>query len=100
MASDIQWAGPRTPEPANGAGDADSLEKKDANLVVVSDIEAVAAGNLSDENKALLHAADFTELTPAEAFNWDVSGDQSPCECLDRIVDWYACSPFSVQSLK
>jgi hypothetical protein len=35
----------------------------------------------SDERKRLLAKVEETELTPMEAFKWNVEGDQSPCEC-------------------
>jgi len=34
----------------------------------------------SDEKKRLLSKVEETELTPMEAFKWNVEGDQSPCE--------------------
>ncbi|KAF4626323.1 hypothetical protein G7Y89_g11837 [Cudoniella acicularis] len=34
--------------------------------------------DFAGESKGLLQRADKTELTPVEAFKWDVSGDQSP----------------------
>ena len=57
-------------------------EKKDVVRADISDIEAEAynGGDSADENKLLLHQPDRTELTPAEAFKWDVHGDQSPCK--------------------
>ena len=33
----------------------------------------------SDEKKRLLEKIEETELTPMEAFKWNVDGDQSPC---------------------
>lgn len=37
-----------------------------------SDVEA-------DEDEKALYRAEKTELTPVEAFTWNVEGDESPC---------------------
>lgn len=49
----------------------------------VSDIEADAYfenGAQVEEKKGLVYRAEKTEITPVEAFKWNVDGDQSPCE--------------------
>ena len=43
----------------------------------------------SDEGEELIYRADKTELTPVEAFKWNVDGDQSPCEYLhEDLTHW------------
>ena len=34
----------------------------------------------ADERKGLVDRSEVTELTPVEAFKWNVEGDQSPCK--------------------
>jgi hypothetical protein len=51
-----------------------------------SDLEASSTGLDEKDLKAEqpdadVEVLDATELTPMEAFKWDVDGDQSPCEC-------------------
>lgn len=56
-------------------------------------ITEAPAGDLESEHsnrdpKEWLHKQDrgeLTELTPVEAFKWNVEGDQSPCELAHKI---------------
>ena len=81
MASEIQQVNLEQDRHPHATESEDDSEKKDVVRTDISDIEAdaYAGGNSSDDNKTLLRRADRTELTPAEAFKWDVHGDQSPC---------------------
>ncbi|SPQ24505.1 dcfd6b46-241f-4263-850f-23a5e10ead82 [Thermothielavioides terrestris] len=58
------------------------LEKNAAVSPAGTDIEAVASSNEGDagaeHDKTPLRRPDETELTPNEAFKWNVDGDQSP----------------------
>lgn len=56
-----------------------SQEKDITEIHSSSDIEA-------DEDEKALYRAEKTELTPVEAFTWNVDGDQSPC--------WYTASVY------
>lgn len=70
MASEIHQVGSETPP---------SLEKDridEKNTAISEDVE----GNFDEESKRLVaDRAEATELTPVEAFKWNVEGDQSPC---------------------
>jgi hypothetical protein len=58
----------------------DSKEKDLAQADVLDiDAEAYAEGENEGDLKVPLYRADKTELTPVEAFTWDVTGGQSPC---------------------
>lgn len=45
----------------------------EADAYVKGDVE-------NEEGHSLIERAEKTELTPVEAFRWNVDGDQSPCE--------------------
>jgi hypothetical protein len=49
-------------------------EKDGIEVTSTSDLEADI-----EENEKLIYRAEKTELTPVEAFTWNVDGDQSPC---------------------
>ena len=54
-------------------------EEKDFIKANLADVE----GNIdADDTKVPLYRPEETELTPAEAFRWNVDGDQSPCKSL------------------
>lgn len=70
MATEIHQVGSETPP----SSEKDRIDEK--NTAISSDIE----GNLDEESKRLVaDRAEATELTPVEAFKWNVEGDQSPC---------------------
>lgn len=70
MATEIHQVGSETPP----SSDKDRIDEK--NTVISEDIE----GNSDEESKRLVaDRAEATELTPVEAFKWNVEGDQSPC---------------------
>lgn len=71
MATEIHQIGSETPP----LSEKDRIDEKDT--VVTSDVE----GNFDDDSKRLVaDRAEATELTPVEAFKWNVEGDQSPCK--------------------
>lgn len=70
MATEIHQVGSKTPP----SSEKDRVDEK--NTVISEDIE----GNSDEESKQLVaDRAEATELTPVEAFKWNVEGDQSPC---------------------
>lgn len=70
MATEIHQVGSETPP----SSEKDRIDEK--NTVISQDIE----GNSDEESKRLVaDRAEATELTPVEAFKWNVEGDQSPC---------------------
>lgn len=78
-ATEIREANSNSPSPVA------SLFEKEKDAIradVSSDIEAEAYLEGEDDSKVPLARADKTELTPVEAFTWDVTGDQSPCESI------------------
>lgn len=76
MAAEIHQVGSESPTAY--AASVDEKKKQDAiSRVDVMDPE----GSLDEEGKRLIaDRAEATELTPAEAFKWNVDGDQSPCK--------------------
>jgi hypothetical protein len=71
MATDIHQVGSENPP----SSEKDRVDEK--NTAVTSDVE----GNFDDDSKRLVaDRAEATELTPVEAFKWNVEGDQSPCK--------------------
>lgn len=71
MATEIHHVGSETPS----SSDKDRIDEK--NTVVSEDVE----GNFDEDSKRLVaDRAEATELTPVEAFKWNVEGDQSPCK--------------------
>lgn len=72
MATEIHQVGSETPP----SSETDRIDEK--NTAISSDVE----GNFDEEGKRLVaDRAEATELTPVEAFKWNVEGDQSPCKC-------------------
>lgn len=70
MATEIHQVGSETPS----SSEKGHIDEK--NAVTTSDVE----GNFEDDSKRLVpDRAEATELTPVEAFKWNVEGDQSPC---------------------
>lgn len=70
MATEIHQVGSETPP----LSEKDRIDEK--NTVISQDVE----GNFDEESKRLVaDRAEATELTPVEAFKWNVEGDQSPC---------------------
>lgn len=77
MATEIYQVGSESPRAADGRP---IDEKKDG--LVQADATSDLEGNSDEESKRIaLDRAEATELTPVEAFKWNVEGDQSPCEC-------------------
>lgn len=77
MATEIREAGRESPPDYEPHQNEDSKKEGDVIKAAVVDIE----GSFGNESKeALQDRAEATELTPAEAFKWNVEGDQSPCK--------------------
>lgn len=77
MATEIHRVSP--PSSASDTSKASGEEKDDKANANVSDIEG---NDVDEESKKLApDRAEATELTPMEAFKWNVDGDQSPCAC-------------------
>ncbi|CAK7207966.1 hypothetical protein SEUCBS139899_010800 [Sporothrix eucalyptigena] len=105
MASEIQPIDLGDWMSSNTADDTEKVaEKKGTISTEVVDVEDTG-GELSDDNNRLpLLKAEKTELTPDEAFRWDVSGDQSPFPeveaCVPNTDDpEIACSTFRAWTL-
>ncbi|CAK7225792.1 hypothetical protein SEUCBS140593_006023 [Sporothrix eucalyptigena] len=105
MASEIQPIDLGDWMSSNTADDTEKFaEKKGTISTEVVDVEDTG-GELSDDNNRLpLLKAEKTELTPDEAFRWDVSGDQSPFPeveaCVPNTDDpEIACSTFRAWTL-
>lgn len=76
MAIDIHEVGAESPPPSYDASSQTS-KKDDLTKETVVDVE----GNLDHESEEMIRdRAEATELTPAEAFRWNVDGDESPCK--------------------
>ena len=63
----------------------DFKDEKDTVQTNINDIEAdgYIDGEAGMEKEDLpIYRAEKTELVPAEAFKWNVEGDQSPCKIL------------------
>lgn len=77
MAKEIGEIGSELPPYESRRMHADDLKNDNTiSLAEAVDLEE----SLDDENKsAPRDRAEATELTPAEAFKWNVEGDQSPC---------------------
>jgi hypothetical protein len=88
----IQSAEPKAP----GHAAARDAEKQEAVHTSTNGSDIEAAGSSQGDKGAVedetlpLHRPDETELTPAEAFKWNVEGDQSPCE--SKLQVW-RCNP-------
>ena len=46
-----------------------------------TDAPHIEAGEHRESPLEWIDRSELTELTPVEAFKWNVEGDQSPCEC-------------------
>lgn len=74
MATEIHQVGSETPP----SSEKDRIDEK--NTAISEDVE----GNSDEESKRLMaDRAEATELTPVEAFKWNVEGDQSPCMLIE-----------------
>lgn len=81
MAAEIHNVGDESP-PAYAA----SVDEKKTDAITRADVVDVE-GSLDEEGKRLIaDRAEATELTPVEAFKWNVEGDQSPCKLLLILV--------------
>ncbi len=91
MANDISEVNHDRPSHVGAVRDASTeLDEKKSAQVDVLDIEAdtnTPAGDDADDLKSNIHSADENELTPVEAFQWNVEGDQSPCMLLMPITE-------------
>lgn len=85
MATDIHRADLESPPSYDGSSG--GSKKDDITQATVVDVE----GNTDSESEKMIRdRAEATELTPVEAFKWNVDGDQSPCEYSDtQIGDWF-----------
>lgn len=82
MAIDIHEVGPELPPPSYDAV-SDEIKKDDLTKGTVIDVEE-SLDNGSEE--MIRDRAEATELTPAEAFKWDVEGDESPCKQFGSLM--------------
>lgn len=67
-------------------GDGSSKENDISTTTRIDDIEADASceGDADiNEREKLVQLVEKKELTPVEAFKWNVEGDQSPCKHCD-----------------
>lgn len=92
MATEIHQIGSETPP----SSEKDRIDEK--NTVISEDVE----GNFDEESKRLVaDRAEATELTPVEAFKWNVEGDQSPCMLSGSpLLSYYENIDFYIQSQK
>lgn len=75
MATEIHRVGDESP-PAYPA----SVDEKKQDAITRADAVDLE-GSVDEEGKQLIaDRAEATELTPVEAFKWNVEGDQSPCK--------------------
>jgi hypothetical protein len=82
MAAEIQGVDLSNPRSTAPSARNDSNEKDIAQtdtLDIQSD-PSLERGVDTDENKVPIYRPEKTELTAQEAFQWNVDGDQSPCE--------------------
>lgn len=85
MATEIQEAGPDSPPGYESYPVQDTKDKEGVVRTDAVDVE----GSLDNESKEFLKdRAEATELTPAEAFKWNVDGDQSPCKFWSLRTSW------------
>lgn len=76
MGTDTLEVGSESPPPVYNAS-SDTFKKDDLSKETVVDVE----GNKDSETEGMIRdRAEATELTPVEAFKWNVDGDQSPCK--------------------
>lgn len=84
MATEIRETGPESPPSYS-----DAPKKEGA---ITESKAADLEGSIDDESKeSLRDRAEATELTPAEAFRWNVEGDQSPCRSFRLPESEYTC---------
>lgn len=88
MATEIHQVGSETPP----SSEKDRIDEK--NIAISEDVE----GNSDEESKRLVaDRAEATELTPVEAFKWNVEGDQSPCMLSgSRLLSNHANTDFHI----
>lgn len=69
-----------TPPPygAGASGEVVRNDKKDDGVIEEKSLD-LEENQDEDGKNLILDRADATELTPTEAFKWNVEGDQSPC---------------------
>lgn len=82
MAIDIHEVGPELPPPAYDAGSQVS-KKDDLTKETVVDVEGTSD---NDSEQMIRDRAEATELTPVEAFKWNVDGDESPCRYFEYLL--------------
>jgi len=83
MATEIHQISSVPPNPVSSIHN--DIKEKDA-IEISSDIEAEAYLEGEDDSKVPLQRAERTELTPVEAFTWNVDGDQSPCKSFLKMM--------------
>lgn len=82
MAIDIQNVGSESSHPAYDTS-SQASKKDDLTKEAVVDVE----GNLDNDSEEMIRdRAEATELTPAEAFKWNVEGDESPCKHSEYLL--------------
>lgn len=81
MATEIHQAGRSSEElPGTPPSDLDTKDKTKDNIEpYAADLEGEGY-DAEKEKERLAHVAEAVELTPQQAFAWNVDGDQSPCE--------------------
>lgn len=83
MATEIHEAG-REESPPDYYPHRAEDDSKEGDIVKAAEVDV--EGSLGNESKEILQdRAEATELTPAEAFKWNVDGDQSPCKSSRRM---------------
>jgi hypothetical protein len=96
MATEIHPAGRVSAElPGTPPSDLDTKDNTKDNIEpYVADLEGEG---YEAEKEKLVHQAEAVELTPQQAFAWNVDGDQSPCEHRslprDEAIAHNTCSP-------
>lgn len=84
MATEIHEARPES-SPSDKSYPVQDSKEKDVVRTDTVDVE----GSLNNESKEFLKdRAEATELTPTEAFKWNVDGDQSPCTFRSLRTSW------------
>lgn len=81
MAIDIHEVGSELPPPAYDASSQVS-NKDDLTKETVVDVEGASD---NDSEQMIRDRAEATELTPVEAFKWNVDGDESPCQYFEYL---------------
>lgn len=81
MAIDIHEVGSESPPPSYD-GASQVSKKDDFTKETVVDVE----GNSDNDSEQMIRdRAEATELTPVEAFKWNVEGDESPCKNFEIV---------------